>query len=69
IKRQTKKPASHTEEIRLKKNPPRASAQNARNEKRRTGGYEPEPEPEEYDSRMEKITTILAVIGAVLIGC
>ncbi len=69
IKRQTKKPASHTEEIRLKKNPPRVSAQNARNEKRRTGGYEPEPEPEEYDSRMEKITTILAVIGAVLIGC
>ncbi len=69
IKRQTKKPSSHTEEIRLKKNPPRAAAQSGRHEKRRAGDYEPEPEPEEYDSRMERVTTILAVIGAVLIGC
>lgn len=73
IKKQSKKP-SHTEEIRLKKNTVKPSAEPSRNGKKRSqAAYQPEPEDdedeEEYESRMEKVTTVLAVIGAIIIGC
>lgn len=73
IKKQSKKP-SHTEEIRLKKNTAKPSAEPSRNGKKRSqAAYQPEPEDdedeEEYESRMEKVTTVLAVIGAIIIGC
>ncbi|MFQ9637130.1 MAG: Stk1 family PASTA domain-containing Ser/Thr kinase [Eisenbergiella sp.] len=73
IKKQSKKP-SHTEEIRLKKNTAKPSAPPSRSGKKRTQAvYQPEPEDdeeeEEYESRMEKVTTVLAVIGAIIIGC
>ena len=73
IKKQSKKPA-HTEEIRLKKNTAKPSAEPSRNGKKRSqAAYQPEPEDdedeEEYESRMEKVTTVLAVIGAIIIGC
>ncbi|HJB90622.1 MAG TPA: Stk1 family PASTA domain-containing Ser/Thr kinase [Candidatus Eisenbergiella merdigallinarum] len=64
IKKQSKKKESSGEEIRLKKNTPP--------KKKKTVVYEEDDEEEEYedeDSRMERITTVLAVIGAVLIGC
>ena len=65
IKKQAKKKESQDAGIRLKKNTPP--------KKKKPAVYEEEPE-EEYDdededSRMERITTLLAVIGAVLIGC
>ena len=75
IKKQSKKP-SHTEEIRLKKNsakPAPVSNKGGSGKKKPVSSYEPEPEDddeeEEYESRMEKVTTVLAVIGAILIGC
>ena len=73
IKKQSKKP-SHTEEIRLKKNTAKPAAPPSRSGKKRAQAvYQPEPEDdeeeEEYESRMEKVTTVLAVIGAIIIGC
>lgn len=61
IKRQTKKKEPVQEEMRLKKNPPKKKKAPAREE-------EPEDE-DDADIRMERITTALAVIGAILIGC
>lgn len=65
IKKQSKKKESSGGEIRLKKNTPP--------KKKKTVVYEEEEDDEEEyedeDSRMERITTVLAVIGAVLIGC
>ena len=61
------------EEIRLKKNAPKSSTQTAA-KKKKAPVYE-ELEDDDFDededdgSRMEKITTLLAIIGAVLIGC
>ena len=61
IKRQTKKKEPVQEEMRLKKNPPK---------KKKAPVREEEPEDEDdADIRMERITTALAVIGAILIGC
>ena len=61
IKRQTKKKEPVQEEMRLKKNPPK---------KKKAPAREEEPEDEDDDDiRMERITTALAVIGAILIGC
>lgn len=78
IKKQTKK-SSNTEEIRLKKNSSKGAQQpqNGKNSRKRSAGYDHDydydppvdDEEEEYESRMEKFTTMLAVIGAVLIGC
>ena len=73
IKKQSRKPSSHTEEIRLKKNSVKPPVQPARSGKRRRADYEndvmDEAAEEEYESRMERLTTILAVAGAILIGC
>lgn len=63
IKKQTRRREYTEEDMRLKKNPPR---------KRRPVAYEEieeEEEEEEEVSKMEKLTTVFAVIGAVLIGC
>lgn len=71
IKKQTKK-TSHTEEIHLKKNAVKHSQSGKKSGKsKRKNVYEPDlyEEGEEYESRMEKMTTLLAVVGAVLIGC
>ena len=72
IKKQYKK-SSHTEEIRLKKNSAKPPAQPVKGGKKKRPDFEneilDEEEEEEYESRMERFTTILAVAGAVLIGC
>ncbi|MBQ7841388.1 MAG: Stk1 family PASTA domain-containing Ser/Thr kinase [Lachnospiraceae bacterium] len=60
IKKQSKKKEVHEEEMRLKKNTPK---------KKKTVVYEEDDDEEDDESRMEKITTILAIVGAVLIGC
>lgn len=66
IKKQARKKEAAEEEVRLKKNTPP--------KKKKAPVYEDdfeeeEDEEDEDDSRMEKITTFLAVILAVLIGC
>lgn len=71
IKKQTKK-TSHTEEIHLKKNAVKNSSSKNTAKTKRKNAYTPDAyddEEEEYESRMEKLTTLLAVVGAVLIGC
>ena len=72
IKKQYKK-GTHTEEIRLKKNSAKPPAQPVKSGKKKRTEFEndilDEEEEEEYESRMERFTTILAVAGAVLIGC
>ena len=72
IKKQSKK-SSHTEEIRLKKNSAKPPAQPVKSGKKKRPDYEneilDEEDEEEYESRMERFTTMLAVAGAVLIGC
>ncbi len=75
IKRQAKKKNNVGEEIRLKKNTAQNTAKSG-SKKKKTPVYqedfeEEEEDEEEYgnDSRMEKVTTVLAVVGAVIIGC
>lgn len=63
IKKQARKQEPAEEEMRLKKNTPK---------KKKPPVYEEEEDEEEEDdddTRMEKLTTMLAIIGAVLIGC
>lgn len=77
IKKQAKKKVSAEEEMRLKKNTTKNPAKNAAKstpKKKKAAVYEEEVQEEdedEYDeeSRMEKLTTVLAVVFAVLIGC
>lgn len=62
---QTRKKQQHTQEdMRLKKNQPK---------KKKAVVYEPdEEEDDDYDDddyKMERLTTIFAVVGAILIGC
>ncbi len=68
IKKQYKK-TSHTEEIHLKKNAVRQPSSSQRGNKRTGPDIELDDEEEEYDSRMERMTTLLAIVGAILIGC
>ena len=72
IKKQYKK-SSHTEEIRLKKKSAKPPEQPSKGGKKKRTEFEneilDEEEEEEYESRMERFTTSLAVAGAVLIGC
>ena len=71
IRKQSRK-SSHTEEIRLKKNSAKSAAQPVKSGKKRRVDFETDlmdEDEEEYESRMERFTTILAVGGAVLIGC
>lgn len=77
IRKQAKKKVSAEEEMRLKKNTTKSTAKNAAKStaKKKKAVYEEKPaaqeDEDEYDeeSRMEKLTTVLAVIFAVLIGC
>ena len=70
IKKQAKKTEPAEQEIRLKKNSEVKKTGQNTSKKKRTAVYD-EPEEAEYDdnSRMERLTTLLAIIGAVLIGC
>ncbi|MDO4292991.1 MAG: Stk1 family PASTA domain-containing Ser/Thr kinase [Eubacteriales bacterium] len=65
IKKQARKKEAPEEELRLKKN--------TAPKKKKPPVYEEDEEDDDEedddDSRMEKITTFLAVLGAVLIGC
>lgn len=66
IRRQTKKKEPEREEMRLKKNSGSGSAP----KKKKAAVQEPQEEEEDdADIRMERITTALAIIGAILIGC
>lgn len=76
IKKQAKKREPAEEDMRLKKNDaPRkndALKKNDAPKKKKKAVYQEEPkeeEDEDDDSRMEKLTTFLAILGAVLIGC
>lgn len=76
IKKQAKKKTHAEEEMRLKKNTGKSAVKSSvRNtaKKKKSVYEEPvtEDDEDEYDeeSRMEKLTTVLAVIFAVLIGC
>lgn len=75
IKKQAKKKNPPEEEMRLKKNPGKNTAKSGTAKKKKKVVYEQElPEEDEDeedydDSRMEKITTVLAIVAAVLIGC
>lgn len=70
IKKQAKKTESPDTEIRLKKNTAQ-TVQKSAPKKKKAPVYQEQEDEEEYDnnSRMEKLTTLLAIIGAVLIGC
>ena len=73
IKKQSKKTDAAESELRLKKNNTK-TAEKPASKKKKAPVYE-DPEEDDYeeeyedDSRMERITTLLAIIGAVLIGC
>ena len=69
IKKQVKKVEPADQEIRLKKNVMKADGKNAPKKKKAAVYERPEEEEDTDDSRMEKFTTLLAIIGAVLIGC
>ncbi len=76
IKKQTKK-TSHTEEIKLKKNAVKNTSKSGSSDEKKSGRKKTvnyaqdyfDDEEEAYESRMEKMTTLLAVVGAILIGC
>ncbi len=65
---QTRKKEPEKEQIRLKKNSSGGSGTQSTSKKKKTQTRVQEEESYE-DSRMERITTVLAVIGAILIGC
>ena len=69
IKKQARKKEVAEEEVRLKKNTPPKKKKAPVYEEDFDEDEDDEEEYEEEDSRMEKITTFLAVILAVLIGC
>ncbi len=74
IKKQAKKKSSGGEEIRLKKNTAPNTAKSVPKKKRPPvyqEEFEEDEDEEEYEneSRMEKVTTVLAIVGAVIIGC
>lgn len=69
IKKQARKKEASEEEVRLKKNTPPKKKKAPVYEADFDEEEDDEEEYEEEDSKMEKITTFLAVILAVLIGC
>lgn len=78
IKKQAKKKTPAEEEMRLKKNTTKSTAKTPSKsapKKKKAPVYEEEAvqedDEDEYDeeSRMEKLTTVLAIVFAVLIGC
>lgn len=69
IKKQAKKKEPAEENMRLKKNDAPKKSDAPKKKKKVVYQEEPEDEDEDDDSRMEKLTTFLAIIGAVLIGC
>ena len=69
IKRQSDKRDSMDEAMRLKKKTPRSAPEKKRYREEYEEDWEDEDDDEDYDPKMEKITTILAVVAAILIGC
>ena len=69
IKRQSDKRDSMDEAMRLKKKTPRPAPEKKRYREEYEEDWEDEDDDEDYDPKMEKITTILAVVAAILIGC
>ncbi len=67
IKRQSDKRDSMEEAMRLKKDNGRAYVEEDEDEEE--DDWESDEEDEDYDPKMERITTILAVVAALLIGC
>ena len=68
IKRQSEKRDSMDEAMRLKKKNVRTYSEREEYEGDEEEDWEDEDD-EDYDPKMEKITTILAVVAAILIGC
>lgn len=64
IKRQSERRDSMDEAMRLKKKKARVYEEEEEEE-----DWDEEEDDEDYDPKMEKITTILAVVAALLIGC
>ena len=70
IKRQSDRRDSMEEAMRLKKNVRRDYEEEEDEEEDEDEEYwEDEDEDEDYDPKMERITTILAVVAALLVGC
>jgi len=67
-KKKSQKRDSDEEPLRLNDAKPRAKKKSS-GKPRRESREQEEPEEDDYDPKMERITTILAVIAAVLIGC
>lgn len=69
IKRQSDKRDSMEEAMRLKKEHVRSYVEEEEEEEEEDEDWEEDEDDEDYDPKMEKITTILAVVAALLIGC
>lgn len=68
IKRQSEKRDSMDEAMRLKKDNARTYVEEDEDEEE-DEDWDPDEDDEDYDPKMERITTILAVVAALLIGC
>ncbi len=68
IKKQSDRRDSMDEAMRLKKDSRRAYEEDEEDDEEEDEDWEDEDD-EDYDPKMEKITTILAVVAALLIGC
>lgn len=68
IKRQSEKRDSMEEAMRLKKDNVRTYVEEDEDEEEEED-WDPDEDDEDYDPKMERITTILAVVAALLIGC
>lgn len=68
IKRQSEKRDSMEEAMRLKKDNVRTYVEVDEDEEEEED-WDPDEDDEDYDPKMERITTILAVVAALLIGC
>ncbi len=69
IKRQSDRHDSMDEVMRLKKNNLRAYEEEEEDEDEDEDEEEWDEDEEDYDPKMERITTILAVVAALLVGC
>ena len=68
IKKQSDRRDSMEEAMRLKKNAEHSHEQDDEEEDADGESYEEEDEDDDYDPKMEKITTILAIVAALLVG-
>ena len=69
IKRQSDKRDSMEEAMRLKKDHVRNYVEEGGEDEEEDEDWDEDEDDEDYDPKMEKITTILAVVAALLIGC